>query len=451
LFDFYGKYSASCNSIVDNKELSGYQLCDNNLLLEVEKIKSSRRWIVFIFAGTLFILSQFYRSSVAVIAPNLIQDLTFDSWELSTVSASFFYGFALMQIPVGIFLDSIGPRITMTVLTLVAVIGALIFSQGESYYSLTLGRVLLGIGMACNFMGGLKLITIWFNPKQFATLSALIVSIGTAGNIAAATPLVLMVQVMGWRNSFVTMGVVTFFIIILFFVLVSDTPMVQKIEQTKTSSRPRIKDTIKSARTLFSQKDFWIISFSTFCRYGIYASVQGLWAGPYLTKVAGFSNITAGNIILLMSIGLIIGCPLSGHLSDNIFNSRKKIIIPGLCGMTGILWLLVFLSPGTGPVMLSILFFGFGLFSGSGQIMYAHIKEQVPHQNAGMAMTAINFFTMAGVAVFLQGMGALMKILHPGASLGVSAFKSAFIFCAVCLTIVSAVYLWTKETSEPSI
>jgi MFS family permease len=407
-------------------------------------MKSLRLWIVFIFVGTLFILSQFFRSSVAVIAPILIQDLSLDSWELSTISASFFYCFALMQIPVGLFLDSIGPRITMTLLTLVAVIGALVFSYGESYYSLTLGRALLGIGMACNFMGGLKLITIWFNPKQFATLSALIVSIGTAGNIAAATPLVLMVQVMGWRNSFITMSAATFFIIILFFLLVSDKPVTQKIEKT---SKPGIKDTMKSARMLFSQKIFWIISFSTFCRYGIYASVQALWAGPYLTKVAGFSSVTAGNILLLMSIGLIIGCPLSGHLSDNIFNSRKKIIIPGLCGMAGILWLLVFLPTETGPVILSILFFGFGLFSGSGQIMYAHIKEQVPHQNAGMAMTAINFFTMAGVAVFLQGMGALMKILYPGASLGVSAFKSAFILCAVCLTIVSAIYIWTKETS----
>lgn len=414
--------------------------------VDPENISSSRQWIVFIFAGTLFILSQFYRSSVAVIAPDLIRDLALDSWELSTVSASFFYAFALMQIPVGIFLDSVGPRITMALLTLVAVIGALVFSQGESYSSLTLGRALLGIGMACNFMGGLKLITTWFSPKQFATLSALIVSIGTAGNIAAATPLVLMVQAMGWRNAFITMSAATFLIMVLFFFWVSDTPEVQKTKAARKTSKPGIKDTMKTARMLFSQKDFWIISFSTFCRYGIYASVQALWAGPYLTKVAGFSSVTTGNILLLMSIGLIIGCPLSGHLSDMIFNSRKKIIIPGLVCMAGILWCLVFLPPETGPVILSVLFFGFGLFSGSGQIMYAHIKEQVPHENAGMAMTAINFFTMAGVAVFLQGMGALMKILYPEASLGVPAFKSAFLFCAVCLTMISILYSRTKET-----
>lgn len=407
-----------------------------------------RRWLVFFFAGTLFMLSQFYRSSVAVIAPDLIQDLNLDAWELSTVSASFFYAFALMQIPVGIFLDSIGPRITMSVLTLVSVIGALIFSMGDSYYSLTLGRMLLGIGMACNFMGGLKLITLWFDPKLFATLSALIVSLGTAGNIAAATPLVLMVQAMGWRYSFMTMGGVSFLVILLFFFLVSDQPFVQTEQTRQSPPRPGIKETFKVARTLFARKDFWIISFSTFCRYGIYAAVQALWAGPYLTQVAGLSSVTTGNIILFMSIGLIIGCPVSGHLSDRVFNSRKRIIIPGICGMTGILWLLAFFPEGAGAIPLALVFFGFGLFSGSGQLMYAHIKELVPHEHAGMAMAAINFFTMAGVAVFLQGMGALMKFLYPGSSLGVSAFKSAFIFCAVCLTIIGALYTLTTETNQ---
>jgi sugar phosphate permease len=414
--------------------------------IKLKKLKSSRRWLILIVAGTLFILSQFYRSSVAVISPNLIQDLNLDAWELSTISASFFYAFAVMQIPVGIFLDSIGPRLTMTILTMVSVGGAFIFSMGESYYPLVLGRVCLGIGMACNFMGTLKLITIWFEPKQFATLSAVIVSAGTAGNIAAATPLVLMVHTMGWRNSFMTMGGFTFLIAVLFFFLVSDCPASEQNRHNQTSSRPQVKDTIKTAKNLFSQKDFWIISFATFCRYGIFASVQALWAGPYLVKAMGLTSITAGNILLLMSAGLIIGSPLNGYLSDIICHSRKKIIIPGIWGMVIILLILIFLPEGAGETTLAVLFFCFGVFSSSGQIMYAHIKDQVPHQNAGMAMTAINFFTMAGVAVFLQGMGSLMKLFYPGTSLGVPAFKSAFIFCGICLTIIGICYTLTKET-----
>jgi len=62
----------------------------------------------------LFVLSQFYRASIAVITPDLISDLGLDTRGLSLVSASFFYAFAVMQIPISMYLDAIGPRITMT-------------------------------------------------------------------------------------------------------------------------------------------------------------------------------------------------------------------------------------------------------------------------------------------------------------------------------------------------
>jgi sugar phosphate permease len=303
--------------------------------------------------------------------------------------------------------------------------------------------------MACNFMGTLKLITIWFKPGQFATLSAVIVSAGTAGNIAAATPLVLMVQSMGWRNSFLTMSGLTFCMAMLFFFLVNDRPPAKTVQGDTPDSRPRIKDTLASARTLFFRKDFWIISFSTFCRYGIYASVQSLWAGPYLINVAGLSPVTTGNILLLMSVGLIIGSPVSGHLSDSIFKSRKKVIVSGICGMILVLGIIASLPVDAGREILALLFFCFGLFSSTGQVMYAHIKEQVPLENAGMAMTGINFFTMAGVAVFLQGLGSLMKFLYPGTSLGPAAFRGGFVFCTLCLVLIGILYLLTSETLTP--
>jgi len=150
-----------------------------------------RRWIIFFLASSLFVLSQFYRASIAVITPDLIRDLSLDANGLSMMSAASFYVFALAQLPIGIYLDRIGQRITMTVLSAIGVAGALIFAWADGLTMLVVGRVLLGVGMACNLMGSMKLLTLWFSPLHFAILSALIVSIGTAGNMAATSPLVL--------------------------------------------------------------------------------------------------------------------------------------------------------------------------------------------------------------------------------------------------------------------
>jgi MFS family permease len=129
-----------------------------------------------------------------------------------------------------------------------------------------------------------------------------------------------------------------------------------------------------------------------------------------------------------------------------VFNSRKGVIVGGLTGTGLVLIVLAGLSPDTSMVVLAVLFFGFGFFSSSGGIMYAHIKERMPVEHAATAMTGVNFFTMVGVVVFLQGLGSLMHHFYPQASLGASAFKGAFLTCAACLGLTVLFYLFTTET-----
>ena len=129
---------------------------------------NTHRWLIFIIASSLFFLSQFYRVSNAVIAPLLIQDLTLDTKAIGLISASFFYAFAITQIPISLLLDKIGARRMMTALSMVGVLGAVMFSLADSLAIGIMGRALLGVGMACNLMGPYKLLSLWFSPRVFA-------------------------------------------------------------------------------------------------------------------------------------------------------------------------------------------------------------------------------------------------------------------------------------------
>ena len=135
----------------------------------------SKAWGVFSLASANFFMSQFYRSTNAVIAPQLLRDLSLSTEDLGLLSAAFFYAFGLAQIPITVFLDRIGARRMMTGLSLLGVVGAFVFSWADSLAVGVLGRALLGIGMACNLMGTLKLLTLWFDPLRFATLSVVVV------------------------------------------------------------------------------------------------------------------------------------------------------------------------------------------------------------------------------------------------------------------------------------
>ena len=407
----------------------------------------SRRWVVFFLACSLFVLSQFYRASMAVIFPSLTADIPLDSRSLGLISAAFFYAFALMQLPIGLFLDRLGPRRAMAGMTLAAVAGALLFAQAHCAGTLLAARILLGIGMACNLMGTLKLVTLWFSPSRFATLSALVVSVGTVGNLAAATPLVLLVEAVGWRGSFRLLAVITLALTAVFFLVVRDGPLsAEPASGGQPQRSPRSASLFSSVRALFAQRDYWIISLGTFCRYGIYAAVQAMWAGPFLIRALGVSPLAAGNLLFLMSIGMVVGCPFCGWLSDAVLHARKSVVIGGLGGMLAVLAVLMCLKPGAPYALLVVLFFSFGFFSGPGQIMYAHIKERMPIEAAGTAMTGINFFTMAGVAFFLQGLGSLLQRFDPQDAMGPGAFRGAFLFCIGWLALSAVLYFFTRET-----
>ena len=404
-----------------------------------------RRWIIFILATSLFFLSQFYRTSNAVIASELIRDLSLDTEGLGLMSASFFYAFAITQIPISLLLDKVGPRRLMTFLTLLGILGAVIFSLADSLSLGLIGRILLGVGMACNLMGTFKLLTEWFEPLIFATLTGLVLAIGTFGNIMATTPLVMLVEQVGWRQSFQLIGAINLVLALTLYIVVRDRP--SDTMHNASSMEPFIsfKQAFLNLAMLLKDRDYWIISMTSFVRYGTFAAFQALWAGPFLREVMGYSAVKAGNLILLMTTGMIIGSPFWGAVSDRILKTRKWIIVFCLVIVGGVALVLMSLPPNAGLIVIAAFFFAFGFFSAAGLLMYPHIKDQMPHEMAGAAMTGVNFFNMMGPAVFLQGLGILMQALYPEASRGPAAFDAAFMVCTLSLLVAGGIYSFTEE------
>lgn len=404
----------------------------------------SRRWIIFAITSSMFLTSQFYRASNAVIAPHLIKDLSLDTEELGLMSAAFFYAFALTQIPVGILLDRVGSRRTMTFLSLIAIMGAFIFAWAGSLPAGLIGRVLMGVGMGSNLMGTFKLLTMWFAPTSFATLSGIIFSIGTVGCMAASTPLVLLVQGVGWRMGFSLIAGINLLQIVILYWVVRDKP---PGESAIHPPRPELtfRDVFSGLYMLLNKKDYWIISCGAFLRYGVFAAVQTLWAGPYLMQGMQLSPLVAGNIIFLLNVAMIIGGPVWGGISDKILKTRKGVVILSFFMLCAATLAIALLPRGTGLPLLAFLFFCFGFSAGTGNILFAHIKEIMPLELAGVAMTGINFFTMIGAAVFVHGLGSLMQRIYPTASLSIDAFRSAFILCAAALLLASVLYMFTKD------
>ena len=157
--------------------------------------------------GGIYIVSQFLRNSIGVIAPNLASELGLSASEIGLLASVFFFSFAAAQIPLGVALDRYGPRRCMLVCAAIAILGSLMFALAASPVWLIAARVLMGLGSSCYLMAPLALYAKRYPPDRFATLVGIQIGLGTLGTLLATAPFAFAVAMIGWRLSFVAIAV----------------------------------------------------------------------------------------------------------------------------------------------------------------------------------------------------------------------------------------------------
>lgn len=401
---------------------------------------SVRRWAIFVLGSLNFVLSMFYRMSVAVISPTLVEELGFTSSQLSDLCAVFFYAFALSQTPVGMALERFGCRMTMACLAVVGVGGGLLFALGTSPLMLIGARMLLGIGMSGNFMVILTLLAAWFPVDRFGLLSGLVVSVGVLGNLVAATPLAFLNLHFGWRESFLMIAAVDVIVVAVFVAVIRDMPPGHDPPVREQNS------VFAGLSRILRMYAYWAISLASFVRYGYFAALQGLWAGPFLIYGLGMGEIAASHGLLFMGLGYMIGLPLSGSLSDRVFRSRKKVAWASLVASCTLTLLALRCTPATSVWLVYLTLFGFGLFAAPGQILYAHMKELLPPSMVAQALTSVNLFTMLGAGVMTHIIGAAIGG-EPASLSGPKDFAGLWYVGTAGLIIVILLYSRVRDSS----
>ena len=183
-----------------------------------------RGLIIVTTLATAYVASHFFRASNVTIGLDLMRDLAIGPEALGGLTGAFFFGFAAMQIPCGFFFDRFGPRRTVVGMLILATIGGIVFTLAPTWPILLTGRVLMGAGFGVMLIGSMVVISRWFPPDRFSTLTAMVLSIGLLGNLAATTPLAWASQAVGWRAVFGAAVVFTALATIAVWLVVRDAP-----------------------------------------------------------------------------------------------------------------------------------------------------------------------------------------------------------------------------------
>ena len=353
-----------------------------------------RAFIIFLAA---YVLSQFFRSFLAVIAPELAAELGLDSQALGNLQAFWIAGFVAMQVPVGLALDTLGPRRTVPVLMLAAVAGAVLFAEARSAFDLDLAMALIGIGCSAIYMGAIYVFGRVNRPERFALLCSWLLGIGTAGNLLAASPLALAAEAIGWRGAMLAIAAATAVSALSILLLIEDPPRV-------STARP--SGFLKGLGDIVTIRQLWPLMPLTAVGYSVVLAERGLWAGPYFASVHGLDPVARGNALLAMAAAMAAGAMIYGPL-DRLLGTRKWVVVAGSAATAAGFLVLGLADPSLVAASLTMaLIGGCGMTYG---VLMAHGRSFIPDHLLGRGITLLNVLFIGGAGLLQPVSGALMK------------------------------------------
>lgn len=408
------------------------------------------RWIIFWVLAAGYVLVYFHRLAPAVVAVDMMRDLRVGGALTGLLGAAYFYPYALMQLPAGLLSDSWGPRKTITLFFGVAFVGSVMLGLAPSARWAIFGRTLVGLGVAMLFVPTMKVLAEWFRIREFAMMTGILMAMGGIGSLSAATPLVWLSGMIGWRYSFVVVGIFTLVLGALVWILVKDRPADFGWDAPggdARSAQPQI-GLREGVRTVLTNRYFWPLAIWFFFDFAIFFSFAGLWGGPYLIQVYGMEKPEAGRILSMMAIGMIFGSPLQSYLSTNLFKARKPVIILSTCVVVAITAVLAFWTASIPRLGHYLICLGFGVFSSAVVVIgFTAAKELFSVRIAGTATGLINLFPFAGGAVFQPVLGAVLESHgRVGDAFTLAGYRQAFLLLFACSVIALTGSFFMKET-----
>ncbi|KIT14227.1 MFS transporter [Jannaschia aquimarina] len=375
-----------------------------------------------------YVLSQFYRAFLAVLAPELEAELGVGAAQLSRASGIWFLAFAAMQIPVGWALDRIGPRITAsTLLALGGAGGAALFALAGAGWQIELAMGLIGIGCAPVLMASYYIFARTYRPAVFATLAATLVGVGSLGNIAASVPLGWAAETVGWRGALWALAAVTGLVALAVALLVRDQ------EAADGAGDGSLWDVLRIPA-------FWAILPMMLMNYAPAAGLRGLWAGPYIAESYGAQYV--GVVTLVMGLAMIAGNFAYGPL-DRLTGTRKGVVlggnIAGALVLAALWWVPV---PGLWAAAAALALVG--ALGSSYAVGMAHGRAFVPAHLTGRGVTLLNLFSIGGVGVMQFATGPIFD----AAGGGTEGYRALFGLFALALAAGCAIYAFAPDRTD---
>lgn len=403
----------------------------------------AQAWCVVLSAALFFFYILMQMNLFNAVSPELTAELNLTSSQLGYLASIYFYGNILFLFPAGLLLDRFSVRNILLTAFFITLVSSYVFSITSNFTIMNISRFIIGLMGAFCFLPAIKLASRWFKPKQMALALGIVTTMGMFGGMVAQTPLVLLVQKVGWRTAMQTITNFGVFLIFIQLVFIKDEPKkLEKVDALEQRHVKKIGFWHCLTNTLTNIQNWYISIYICLVNLPVY--ILGIaWGIPYLTQMHNLTRTQASQATAMIFIGMMIGCPLAGAISDRLGLRKPPMLFGALLTLTAVL--IIAFTP-TLPAWIMIGEFLFlGLASSWQVIGYPMLAETNPHEITGVASSLGSILIVSG-GTLIPVFGYLLNFTG-NTIYTTTDFTRANSMIIIGLLVATAAALSIKETN----
>jgi nitrate/nitrite transporter NarK len=375
---------------------------------QIHDIGKRRAWVIWAVGLSVYVLAIFNRSSLGVAGLLATSRFGISATQLSFFTVLQLVVYAGLQVPIGVLLDRYGSRVLLLSGLALMTIGQLAFAFATSFPLAVLARALVGAGDATIFVSVIRLVTVWFLIRQAPLITQLTGQLGQLGAIAAAAPLSLALNHLGWTKAFAlasTLGVVGMVAVAL---LIKDSPYARE-----GVARVKMRALARTLRLVWGNPGTRLGMWSHFSSQFSATVFTLLWGFPFLVRGEGLSSDTASALLMVMTGWIIVSGLVLGTLVARYPFYRSWMVLTIVAAMA-LGWAVVLSRSTPAPLwMLVVLVCLMATGGPASMVGFDMARTFIPVEASGRANGFVN---IGGFSASLLTMGLIGILLdwHSG-------------------------------------
>lgn len=397
---------------------------------------------VFLFFSLGYLVSYLFRGVNIGFGPILTQELQLSAADLGTLTSLYFLGFALMQIPAGLMLDTWGPRRVNALMLLIAALGAVVFGLSDSLAGLMAGRLLIGAGVCVCLASAFQALAQTFPLAQLPLINGLVMAVGGLGGVLVGSPLSWTLTHTSWQAISIGLAGVT--VVVSGLVWFGAPP-----ERTHRRQAPSLASQLNGTWTLLCSGRYWRLVSLPVMTSGAYYGVQSLWVRPFLIDVNGVDAAHAAFLVSLLGFSMMAGNVALGALAR-----RMASMGLGLYGFGGICMVLFLFIQALimlrTPIPLEILWAAYGAVGSANILVFALLAGEFSRELLGRVASTTNLLIFLMIFLCQVGVGWVLDMWpEQGGEYPPAAHLSAWGGMLALQVAAAGWYFWPGKSRRP--